>query len=306
MAAVAQFLNPTITKIELLCNSHLIGVATGFFVKYQSGWAIATNWHVLSGRDPRTGQPRHPSGGVPDICRYYLPTIVGPVVFSRFVDVPLGDVTDGTALWLDHPLHGQLVDVAILPLKTDDVGYAKDLYDPGGHDPEMMVDLGAEIFVPGYPLGLSAPAGFALWKRASLASSLEIGPGTEMYCYIDTATREGMSGAPCLAVSNWRHYRLDRATGHAQVIEQPISHRLLGIYSGRLNASDNFEAQIGIVWREPLLRAVLDGGQTPKLKMNAGSMIDKVELLFKALITSKSQAELEALSATLSSNATGS
>lgn len=260
MATVAQFLTPTITKLELLCNGLCIGNATGFFMKKGEGWSIATNWHVLSGRDPLDGQPRHKAGAVPDAVRYLVFRFVGDKGQAAWKTAPLGDALAGNPTWLQHPTHGQSVDVAVLPLPDADVGLAKDFYDPTGYDPEMMIDLGGELFLPGYPLGFTAPGGFAIWKRASLASSLEFGEGIDNFCYVDTATREGMSGSPCLAVSNWRHYRLDRKTGKVAVIEQPISSRLVGVYSGRRNPSDSFEAQIGIVWREPLLKAILQSG----------------------------------------------
>jgi hypothetical protein len=162
-------------------------------------------------------------------------------------------------MWFQHPDEGQAVDIGVLPIEDKHKGKAKDFQDPGGNDPNMFIDLGDVIFLPGYPLGLSANGFMAIWKRASLASSLEFGDGINRYFYVDTATREGMSGAPCLAISNWRHYSLDRATNKASVIERPISWRLLGVYSGRLNPSDSFEAQIGLVWRDNLMFEVLNG-----------------------------------------------
>jgi len=113
---------------------------------------------------------------------------------------------------------------------------AKDLFDSNGHDPDMLIDLGDNLFLPGYPLGLSAGGLLPIWKRASLASSLEFGQGINCFFYVDTATREGMSGAPCLAISNWRHYSLDRATNNVSVVERPLSWRLLGVYSTRVIA----------------------------------------------------------------------
>lgn len=121
------------------------------------------------------------------------------------------------------------------------------------------MDLGAEVFIPGYPLGLSSAGLLPIWKRGSIASSLEFGESVTTQFLVDTASREGMSGSPCLALSNWRHYRLDRQTGKMAVIERPLSWRLLGVYSGRINPSDSFEAQLGIVWRETLIPEVLEG-----------------------------------------------
>lgn len=180
----------------------------------------------------------------------------------RAIDVPLGDALEGTATWLQHPDEGQAIDIGVLPLPSDEVGNAKDLLDKDAHDEHMFLDLGGEVFLPGYPRGLVSAGGLPIWKRASLASSLEFGEGINRFFYVDTATREGMSGAPCLALSNWQHYHRDPETLKMSVVRRPLSWRLLGVYSGRLDPGDSFEAQIGIVWRETLLFEVLDGRTT--------------------------------------------
>jgi hypothetical protein len=121
----------------------------------------------------------------------------------------------------------------------------------------MFVDVGEELFLPGFPLGLSA-GNFPIWKRASLASSTEFGFGIKRYIFVDTATREGMSGSPCLAIRNWRYRTLDRQSGKFGEADGPAV-RLLGVYAGRLNPSDSFEAQIGMVWRENLIFDTISG-----------------------------------------------
>jgi hypothetical protein len=143
----------------------------------------------------------------------------------------------------------------------------------------MYIDLGGEVFLPGYPLGLTGGGGLPIWKRASLASSLEMGHGLDRFFYVDTATREGMSGAPCLAISNWRHYSLDRTTNEMRVVERPLSWRLLGVYSGRRNPSDSFEAQIGLVWREPLIFETIVGKTPAAIDVKArSSLLGDLEL----------------------------
>ncbi|MBB6342910.1 hypothetical protein HNP49_003098 [Pseudomonas fluvialis] len=260
MAATASFLTTSVTKLELLCNGNSLGTATGFFYKHQSNWYLVTNWHVLSGRYPKNGQPRHESGAVPDECRFFYCHLKSEQLAWAEATYKLEHPDQGNTLWLQHPSEGQQVDIAVLPIEASHIGLAKDFFDPSGCDPDMLVDLGGEVFLPGYPLGLSASGLMPIWKRASLASSLEFGEGINKFFYVDTATREGMSGAPCIAISNWKHYALDRATNKVRVVERPLSWRLLGVYSGRLNPSDNFEAQIGLVWRETLIEEIIGGG----------------------------------------------
>jgi hypothetical protein len=266
MAATGNFLSTSITKLEMLVDGQFLGGGTGFFYKHNSKWYVVTNWHVLSGRDPSNGQPRHSSAAVPNQCRFYFASLTEAGIRWEAVTYSLAH-SSNTATWLQHPVEGQAVDIAALPIEEIHTGKAKDLQDPGGNAPDMFIDLGAEVFLPGYPLGLSANGLMAIWKRASVASSLEFGEGINRYFYVDTATREGMSGAPCLAISNWRHYEMDRATNKVKVVERPLSWRLLGVYSGRLNPSDSFEAQIGKIWRDNLMFDVLNGGRAAQVEV---------------------------------------
>lgn len=253
MPALGTFFACTFTKLEMLCQGRQIGTATGFFFKQDGSWYLVTNWHVLSGRDNSTGQPRNNHGAVPDHCRFRVGFLSPAGLVWQEALGSLGDATLGSATWFEHPAYGQQADVAALPLGPLPVGLAKDLLDPEGNSPNMFIDLGAELFLPGYPLGLAANGNMAIWKRASLASSLEFGQGINHSFYVDTATREGMSGAPCFAVSNWRHYEMERSSTKLNVVERPGAWRFLGVYSGRRNKNDGFEAQIGVVWRENLV-----------------------------------------------------
>lgn len=271
MPGTANILTLSITKIELLCNDKLLAEATGFFLKYQSNWFLVSNWHVFSGRYPESGQPIDKSCAVPDACRFHFGSFQeGPLTFKPVIH-SLGDASNQEATWFQHPIRGQDVDVAVLPIEANEVGSAMDLFDSNGHDPDMFIDLGDNLFLPGYPLGLSADGFLPIWKRASLASSLEFGQGINRLFYVDTATRKGMSGAPCLAISNWPHYSLDRATNKFSVVERPFSWRLLGVYSGRLNPSDSFEAQIGIVWRENLITETILQRSGGNVKLTSSS-----------------------------------
>lgn len=268
MAATAGFLTSSITRLDLFCNKHQIGSGTGFFLKYESRWYIVTNWHVLAGREPRSGQPKLKDGRVPDRCVYYMARLQEEQLVWFPIRNDLTDSVTQSARWYQHPVEGQAIDVGVLPITADGIGLAKDFLDPAGNDPNMLVDLGHDLYLPGFPLGLSAGGFLPIWKRASLASSLELGHGINRFFFVDTATREGMSGAPCIAISNWRHYSLDRSTGRMNIVDRPLSWRLLGVYSGRRNASDSFEAQIGVVWRENLIFETIAGATAATVKLH--------------------------------------
>ncbi len=259
MAATATFLTPCIVRLELSRDQLHLGFATGFFLKREDRWFLVSNWHVFSGRSPNSGQPARADGAVPNLCGFVTISFQDDKLHHKPYAFQLGDQLNGTPTWFEHPILGQKVDVGVLPLADVVPGLAKDLLSPDGHDETMWVDLGAELFLPGYPLGLTAPGAMAIWKRASLATSTEFGEGINRFVLVDTASREGMSGSPCLALANWQYYSLDRTTGKMSVKQRPLSHRLLGVYSGRLNAQDDLGAQLGVVWRENLVFETLDG-----------------------------------------------
>lgn len=267
LAATATYLTPCVTQLVMLRDDIELGRATGFFLKVDGTWFLVSNWHVFSGCRCDTGQPRHLHGAVPNRCIFFQSELFDAGIKWNPISIALGEAIEGGANWFQHPSMGQEIDIAAIPLDADHVGRSKDLLEAGANDPEMFIDLGGDLFLPGYPLGLTGGGQFPIWKRASLASSLEWGPGVNQMFYVDTASREGMSGSPCLAISNWKHYRLDRKTGKMGVIRVPLSWRLMGVYSGRLNAKDDLGAQIGIVWRDHLIIDVVKGRAPGEVKI---------------------------------------
>lgn len=258
MPFTAAHLTKSITPMILFRDDLQLGTATGFFLKYGGQWFLVSNWHVFSGCNNRTGQPRHSKGAVPNMAVYFSFNFNKKEAFWQRHQLELGSAFDNTAKWLEHPELGQIFDVAAIPIHSETVGKSIDLLDPEHSDPKMIVDFGGEVFLPGYPLGITSGGKMPIWKRASMASSLMFGEGLHQPAYVDTATREGMSGAPCLAIANGQYYRTKKAP-EVELIQRPMSWRLIGVYSGRLNAKDDFGAQIGIVWRSDGIFDILSG-----------------------------------------------
>lgn len=257
----ATFLIPNITRIDLFRDQVPLGHATGFFLKSGDIWHLVSNWHVFSGRNCETGQPVNANGAVPNRCEFCTLQIIGNSITHESHSFRLSQDDDDSALWFEHPDDGQDVDVGCLPLGNFNPVFMRDFLDPTGHDSTMWVDLGGDLFLPGYPLGIEAPFKMAIWKRASLATSTEFGYGVAKHVLVDTATREGMSGAPCLAIANWQYYSLDRQTGKMTLVNEPLRWRLLGVYSGRRMVDGDAGAQLGIVWRENLIFEAMQGGK---------------------------------------------
>ncbi len=72
--------------------------------------------------------------------------------------------------------------------------------------------------------------------------------------YLDTATREGMSGSP---VIQYRRRAVSFIGNHGQT---DFHAQFVGIYSGRIIPRDFFEAQLGKVWKADCIDEIIDGG----------------------------------------------
>jgi hypothetical protein len=211
---------------------------------------LVSNWHNFSGRNPKTAEPLSPTAGVPSTVSCYL-CLNEKYVVREWYEFDLA--SGGRALWYEHPRHGREVDIGVLPVDL-----------PNKYKPiclneikttEMRLRVSHDVFVLGYPLGLVGSHGMPLWKRASVASE----PGTsEPSFLVDTATRPGMSGAP--VIHRYRgFYKHDESKPDLDPNDWfGEGDAFVGVYSGRLGASE-FEAQLGIVWKDYLIQEVVNG-----------------------------------------------
>jgi hypothetical protein len=109
----------------------------------------------------------------------------------------------------------------------------------------MLLKVSRDVYVLGYPKGISGSGGFPIWKRASIATEPAIQLDGLPKILVDTATREGMSGAPVVAIADGEFEVEGR--GPAYRLPGRVC-RFVGVYSGRLGKNE-MEAQLGIVWK---------------------------------------------------------
>lgn len=253
-----NYLGLSVTPLRLLCRGNHLSTATGYFYGRNGSTWLVSNWHVFAGRDPRTGQPRSKTAATPDTVEFWVPREID-VTTGHYewdsIHHPLIDGND-SPLWKQHPISGQDVDVAILPLGPSsnliDLGLntQKDVFDA------LTVNMGEEIFILGYPLGIEGVGKFPLWKRGSIATF----PTADIYgrpaFLVDTATREGMSGAPVIFPEkqifqmNYGGMRIGNGR-----------YRIIGTYSGRFESTDELGASLGVVWRAELIDQIVEGGR---------------------------------------------
>lgn len=251
MVRIDQY-SMTSLPLQMHSQGNILGYATGFFFEEKDKVYLVSNWHVLAGRDPSNGQPRHSSGAVPD--EIVLPIHKDSIgTFLKKIKISLYD-DDGNAKWIQHPVHGQNVDVAVTDPVILPYGAKHYPLPYRGESTDMIIGVGQELYILGFPKNISAQQILPVWKRASIASEPDLDAFGLPQFLVDTATREGMSGAPVIARAYGGY-----PTANTAFKVQQIATKFLGIYSGRYGASD-IEAQLGRVWWKNNIEEIVKGG----------------------------------------------
>lgn len=249
------------TPIFAMCGTHQLSHATGFISRLQGQPYLISNWHVFSGRDAHTGKTLAHHGGCPDrltiLCHHNLGDDRS-VVKSINVEIRSGE----TNLWFQHPVHGQQVDVAAIPLEIDpDVMTVDDVPETA----DMKIEVGQDVFILGYPLEPLLTQALPIWKRGTIASEPAYNFNGLNQFLVDTATREGMSGGLVVARSSGGYSRENGPS----ILAGGSFFRRIGIYSGRLGANDDGLVQLGVVWRPVLIAETCAGGKAGDFQLAA-------------------------------------
>lgn len=242
-------------KLGLHANGNEIGCATGFFYAHNKRTFLVTNWHVVTGINPNTSTVLHSGGAVPDtlaLCVSGTKTTAngGQGVRWTWRNLSLLD-SDNKPIWTEHPTYGRKVDIVAIPLSGLDETAIRPANAQDLDLEKLRLYPSMATFVLGFPRGMSGGGHFPIWKRATIATEPELDIDGLPRLYIDTATREGMSGAPVYAqeVGYW----LPDGTTDPDQGSFGKGMSFIGIYSGRIGAEDEFKAQLGIVWKESAL-----------------------------------------------------
>jgi hypothetical protein len=246
-------------KLKTSANGHDLSIATGFFYLHNERSFLITNFHVVSGRRPDTRAILHSGGAVPDTVT------LGVASKEQNAGVPMVRwhwrqlrlyTEGGVPIWTEHPTYGSLFDVVAIPLSGLEETSIKAANDPNLDLAKIRLYPSMEAFVIGYPRGMSGGGHFPIWKRATIATEPDFDLDGLPKFYIDTATREGMSGSPVYAqeVGYWF------PEGVTDLAHSCLGkgRRFVGVYSGRLGAEDEFKAQLGIVWKESALISLVE------------------------------------------------
>jgi hypothetical protein len=247
--AMPSIMSLHVTSVDARGNDLVQG--TAFVVRYAAANWLFTNWHVAAGRRPNDGQPMHPAGSTPVMLRVWhnAPTMGN----WRAVEYELLHLGTGQPKWLEHPVHRRRVDAVGVTI-PDQPGLTFYPYTVGGPGDELSADVAEDVSIIGFPFGLRAGGSVAVWSRGAVASEPQMDFDSRPCFLIDSRTRQGQSGSPVVVYSsgNGGH----RMQGGSLVVGGGPLVRLLGIYSGRLNA----ESDLGFVWKTQALVDIMAAG----------------------------------------------
>jgi hypothetical protein len=278
-------------RISMYFNEERLATGTAFIYLYEEKPYLITNWHNVSGRKPSTLEPiDRRYCALPNQIFVEVP-FINHETFSIMWEkhqVPIyqdhGDAPM-RSMWYEHPLHGCEVDVVAIPVYEDEIfsplksiwhenrgiarikcGQIEDFIENticAATAPSLNLNLvrlnpGQDVFVLGFPEGMTGGANFPVWKRGSIASEPYLDIDDLPKIFIDTATRAGMSGAPVYVheTGRWEWELgggLEKSRGSASGIQ---GRRLIGVYSGRVG-DDTFQAQLGVVWKHSVIDEII-------------------------------------------------
>jgi len=238
-------LSTTTLRIVPKFNETELGSATAFAVTWKSRPYLITNWHVVTGINPETGQCMDKKyASIPNrlSVSFHAKSKMGN---WNFVDVSLLD-KDENRLWIEHPL-GNCIDVVAIPIESV---HGINVYplDLALANVDIVPAPAMPVSVIGYPLGLTAGKSWPIWKTGHIASDPDIDYESGRPAFlIDATTRSGMSGSPVVL-------RLDSYTRRngTQVIAGGTATKFMGVYAGRVHE----ESEIGRVWRPFVLTEI--------------------------------------------------
>lgn len=248
-------------------TQHEFATATGFVYEHENFYYLITNAHNVTRVNPSTCERVTKHAGFPDVvesrCFIKHSQSSEYIIRSELFSVPLYSDSDlSEPVWYMHPVFGYQVDVIAIPLYDKEALPSHIVIKPINRYNFVSADFPCEIsddvFILGYPFDISAGNDFPIWKRGSVATEPLLDLEKLPKLLIDTATRPGMSGSPVIYQRNGIHLK---KTDENKLDPQSLLGQIrgfLGIYSGRLGAENEFQAQLGIVWKKEVITEILD------------------------------------------------
>lgn len=246
---------------------------TAFLYMFEGNHHLVTAWHNVSGRDFISKQPVSPNGWLPNRIKICLPVGRDQFMYDLvFYSNLYSDSDESMPIWKVSGNFGSKLDIAVIPLLDlldnalvpSEVEHPKEflssenivLFCHNSPDFESEIEIASDVFIVGYPHGISGGDGTAIWKRGTVASEPEL-PIKDRPCFlIDSATRPGLSGSPVVARYERPTFRHNDGK-HFVLAGNRFG--FCGLYTSRVGGEAN-GAQLGIVWPRAAIEEVIVNG----------------------------------------------
>ena len=258
----------------------LISTGTAFFYGLNEELFLITNWHNISGKHFLSKEKL--GKRCPTYIEAKFITYINSLQFtasSHKIEI----YEKSQPRWFEHPKLGSTCDIIALPIEKP-ANVPKDLHHPSNLISKIRIPVkpGNTCFVIGFPKSLSVGIGLPLWKSGFIASEPHydvtingkistlggLVDGLELPAiFIDTLTREGMSGSPVFAsyFGNWdmTNPYTDINPSHPDFFKRDDialgENRMefIGCYSGRIGKAEE-GAALGLCWKEETIKLICE------------------------------------------------
>lgn len=232
--------------LELYKDTTPIASGTGFIIKSKTKNYLVTNYHVLTNKNPVTGQwldPRVPISPNRIAIVQNAQKLGDHIIkWERLLD------DKGNPLWFQNKINNEMVDVVELPLHdTTNITIYPVPYQNIPPD-SFAIAPTDRVFILGFPLGLKSAPFFPIWKSGLIASEPDVDQENKPIVWIDVASFHGMSGSPTYLI-------LNEATTKSGSRMMFIGHQtyFMGVFShGHPNQV------YGALWKSSFLKNIFD------------------------------------------------
>jgi hypothetical protein len=283
----------SVVHITLRKEKIVLAIGSGVLYKRAAKTYIVTAWHNVTGRHTESLKCLSKLAATPDnivvtiACRtsaqgremgYFRRSITVPLEINGkttyyihsqgwprvdVVAIPIdpsenylseGQIASGQQVNFSNPL----VSIGINGSIDSQIEHIQDAESSATHinsDLSKYLYASDDLFILGYPQGITDWTMQPVWKRASVATSPHLGWHRQPQFLVDCASKEGMSGAPAISYNRRGSFQIG---GVVHITSGPVT-VFHGIYVGRLGSTSEFEAQLGCVWKKSVIDEVIDG-----------------------------------------------
>lgn len=235
--------------LELFFDDKYLSSGTGFVIVYESKNYLITNWHILSGRDPKTQSPLSDMADIPNKVRVWHHSSKR---WGSWVSKDYALEKNGSKTWMERAISGEKVDIAalLIPSSKDITIYPLDL---NLSKTDLLITPSEPVSIIGFPYGQYSAGRLPIWKTGFIASEVELPYDGKPIFLIDASTKPGMSGSPVLAKRDgfFRTSSGSKIGGEAAI-------KFLGVYSGRVSDDELITlSNLGQVWKPQMINLVI-------------------------------------------------